>query len=185
MQIYCAIGTIQRRGGNRKLPIHSPPFAWPLSKPTTAVRVTQEEEPHLVLGETRRRNLGDPRSTSNDRWMVVWSSAGFHPRGRIDHGCLPTEVDRGSSQALRRLVRVWRREAGRRTLWNWMRRSDMEGQNGGRMLEVGARMFSGGCKQCSCFTSSSSLHSRELSYITCFPSVICSMVVPLVHFVLL
>ena len=165
MQICCEIGSIPRQGGNRKLPIHSPQFAWPHSKPTIAVRATQEEERHLVPGETRRRNLSDPRNTSNGRWMVVWSSAGFHLRRETGHVCLPTEVDRGSSRALRRLVRVWRKEVGRRTLWNWMKRSGMEGQNGGRMSEVGARMSSGGCKQCSCFTLALSLYSRALSYI--------------------
>ena len=164
MQIYCAIGSIPRQGGNRKPPTHSPPFVWPLLRPTTAVRVTQEEERRLAPGEMRRRSLGGPQSTSNGRWMAVWSSPGSHPR-RTDHGRLPTEADRRGSQALRRLVRVWRKEVGRRTLWNWMKRSGMEGQNGGRMSEVGARMSSGGCKQCSCFTLALSLYSRALSYI--------------------
>lgn len=77
--------------------------------------------------------------------MAVWSLPGSHPRRRTDRGGLQREGNRRSSQALRGLVRVWRREVHRRMLWNWTKYSDTEGQTGGRMFEAEARMFSGGC----------------------------------------
>lgn len=145
MQTYCVIGSTQRPDGNRKPPIHSHLFAWPLSKPTTAVRMTQEEERHLAPGETRRRDLSDLQTMSNGRWMGAWSSLGSRLQRETDHGHPPREGNKRSSRVLRRLVQAWRREVGRRMLPSWTRHRDTEGQSDGRMLEVEAGMLSEGC----------------------------------------
>ena len=147
--------------------------------------MTQEVR-RLVPGEMGRRNSSDPRSTSSGRQMVAWSSPGSHrhPRRRTDCEHLPTEVNRRSSQGLRHLVPVWRREVDHGMPWNWTKHSDTAGQNGGKMSEVGVRTFSGDCNSALVRALALFLYRRALSYIFfSSPSVIRSVVFLLIRFV--
>lgn len=172
------IGSTPRPGGNRKLPIRSPPCEWLLSKLTMATHVNQEVERHSAPGETRHQSLDDLQGTSSGRKTVVWSSPGSHPRRKTDRGRPQREGDRKSSQALRRLVRVWRREVGHEVPQNWTMHSGTEGQYGGRTFEVGARMRSGTC-------DNPLVQPLAFSYINYSLIAIYSMAFLLVHFVLL
>lgn len=145
----------------------------------------QGEGPHSAPGEMKHREPNGLQSTLSGPWMVVWSSRGSRPRRRTDRRCLQREGGRGSSQALRGSARVWRGEVNRRMPWNWTKNDDMEGQNGGTMFEVGAKMHSGGYNDSSQPLALFSC-GRALSYNIGFPShlscgvscSLCAVVVP-------